>query len=340
MPSFAHICIGFGLSAFLFKITNGKFSIKHSIIFVVSAFFPDVFGFLEWEDPIYLFLHGYGFFVAAIAFTFFWMVYAQYHVQWKPFKAWKADVTKEPVMTLPEIYLVTAAGGIFHQFVDIIGHPSFIWLNGTPNVPWGVVWFGDSLYESIQGIWATGLFPCGNTFDFPEYLPVLLTSMVGALLLVMFVMQRSKKAFYLSTFVIIAAYFLVLGISWFFPNTNFNINQPGIVNYYGDPSGFVPFTFHLTGGESDLGTLVFFGLFLFVPLVLLYYSYHGLPRVPKKGYRAIVEKIEKEQKQQTADKIQEALKADQLQKEQKQRDAEKFQAILKTPSAPAPPPEP
>ena len=335
MPGFAHICITIGLSVFLFKITHGKFSIKHSIIFVVNCMVgPDIFGFLDYLDPLYLFLHGYGWFVAAIPLTLFWMVFAQYHLQWKPFKAWKADATKEPIITIPEIFCLVSAGGIFHMFIDIIGHPSYIWLNGVPNVPWGVTWFGDGNYFSIQDIWATGLFPCGNTFHFPEYLPVLISALGGALLLIMFVMQRSKKAFYLSSFLIIIGYFTPLAISWFIPNSGFNINQPGIVNYYGNPTGWVRFMFHLTGGESDLGTMIFFGLFLFVPLILLYYGYVGLPRVPKKGYRAIVEKIEKEEKQHTDEKILELLKAEQLQKEQKQRDAEKFQSILKSPGTP------
>jgi hypothetical protein len=253
-----------------------------------------------------LFFHGYGWFVAALPLTFGWMFYAQYHVRWKPFKAWKYDAKKEWLITIPEIYCLIAAGGIIHLFVDIIGHPSYISLNGVGNVPWGAVWFGDGLYFSIKSILGTGVFPCGDAFHFVEYYIFLIIALGGTLFSIFFIMQRNKKAFYLSSLVIVAGYFLVLAISWFIPETSFNINQPGVVNYYGDPT-FVSYTMHFTGGEADLGVLIFFGLFLFVPLILLYFGYAGIPRVAKKGYRAIVEQVELETKNASAEKIKELI---------------------------------
>ena len=307
MPGFAHVCIAMGLSVFLYKVTGGKFSIKHAIIFSVNNLVgPDIFGVLDYLSPWYFFFHGYGWVIAAIPLVFLWMIFARYHVQWKPFKAWKRDPKVEPVITIPEIYCLVAAGGIMHMFVDIIGHPSFIYYNGVL-VPWGTAWFGDQLFESIQGIWATGLFPCGNTFHFWENYVLLGSILLVALILIIFIMQKGKKPFYLSVLVIIVSYFIPLAISWFIPNSGFNINQPGIVNYYGDPTGFVPYTFHLTGGEADLGVLVFFGLFLFVPLVLLYMSYTGIPGIKLKGYRAIAAQVESENHREIDEKIKSRL---------------------------------
>jgi hypothetical protein len=305
MPGFAHICISIGLSVFLFKITSGKFSIKHAIIFIVNSLVgPDAFGLFSGQ--VYLFFHGYGWFVAALPITFGWMIYARYHVQWKPFKVWKLDASKEWLITLPEIYCLISAGGIFHQLVDIIGHPSFIWYNGVANVPWGVVWFGDNVYFSSQSILGTGLFPCGDAFGFVEYYITLVIFLGATLLCIFFIMRRNKKSFYLASLVLVAAYFVTLAIAWFIPVTKFNVNQPGVVNYYGDPN-FISSTMLLTGGEADFGVLLYFGLFLFVPLILLYFSYAGIPRVPKQGYRAIVEKVESEARQTSAEKIKELV---------------------------------
>ena len=143
MPGIAHVAVSLGLSIFLYKITHGRFSIKHAVIFTINSFVgPDIFGFIDYRSELYVFFHGMGWFIAAIPLTFVWSVYTRYHLSWKPFKVWKRDPNKEYVITIPEVFCLVAAGGIFHQFMDLIGHPSYITYMGEANVPWGAVWFG------------------------------------------------------------------------------------------------------------------------------------------------------------------------------------------------------
>ena len=89
IPSFAHIIIGLGISIFLYKITEGKFSTRHALVFTINnlvgpdlaSFFPTQQGII-WaglEIPeIYFFFHGYGWFAIAALLVIPWNVFIKF----------------------------------------------------------------------------------------------------------------------------------------------------------------------------------------------------------------------------------------------------------------------
>jgi hypothetical protein len=308
MPGFAHIVVSLGISLFVLKATRGKFSVKHAIIFTVNSLVgPDMFGVLSYND-VYNFFHGYGWFLAAVPLALAWSFFTRYSLQWAPLKVTKRDPAREAIISIPEVFCLVAAGGIFHQFIDIIGHPPTIDYAGMMNVPWGAVWFGGDLWFSIESVLGTGMFPCGNYFKFPEFLAYLVPIIAATVALIMFFMQRSSKHFQIASIVIIAAAFVPLAIAYAVPDTSgFDIHGVG-VNYFGSDA-YVASTYRLTGGEADLGVMVFFGLFFFVPLVLLWMSFDGIPFVKKTGLRAAIERIEAEERESARQRVREVIAA-------------------------------
>ncbi len=280
MPGFAHVIFALGLSVFLNKFSDGKFTPKHALIFVINNLFgPDLAGaFVPYDSVWYLFLHGYGWFLMSLALLIPWDIFVN-RTSWDSQKKRPKffDKNKKRIMSIPQVYFLIAAGGIFHLFIDIIGHPSYIPYEGVKSFPWGVVWFGDGNYISIMDIWATGMFPCGNELGFWEsYLYVY--GFGGAVIGGTVLLYAHKSDLHLTkAFIILSiAYTLPLIIFYFIPDySGFNINAKG-VSYFGNPD-YVPSTYRLTGGEADLGVLVFVFLFFFVPLLLIYYSINELP---------------------------------------------------------------
>jgi hypothetical protein len=303
MPGFAHIIIALGLSIFIWKISNNKFTPKHAIIFSVNALVgPDMFGVLEYGNVHYNFFHGMGWFLAAALLALPWSLFTKYSLSWRPFKVQKRDLQREVVTSVLEVFCIIAAGGMFHQLVDIVGHPATITTVAEGVIPWGVVWFGGNAWFSVDSILGTGMFPCGNAFGFPEFFAFSIPAIVAGIVLLLFFSHKSKKAFiWLSTLIIIG-YAIPLSISYFIPDlSGFNVTAPG-VNYFGDP-GNVPSTYRLTGGEADLGVLVYFGIFLFLPLALLWMSYSGIPGIKITGLRAEIREIEKEERARVEDRV-------------------------------------
>ncbi|MBD3353273.1 MAG: hypothetical protein GF364_17465 [Candidatus Lokiarchaeota archaeon] len=310
MPGFAHIVVALGLSVILNKMTDNKFKIKHAVIFTINAFVgPDLMGiFFGYQSGAYLFTHGYGWFVVAIPIALLWSVYTHFKLQWRPFKIERRNPNKESVITYAEVLCLVIAGGIFHQTMDLIGHPSYIdWLvDGEllENAPWGVVWFGWENYFSIEAIWSTGMFPCGFELGFLESYIFLGIIVPISVFLVFGVMQKNRKAFYRTSIFIMLMYTIPLIIAYFIPDmSGFDVTAEG-VNFYGDPSD-VRYVYRLTGGEADLGVIVYFVLFLFVPLIFIYWGFSGVPGLKKTGFRAKIEKIEAEEKKRKKMKIKE-----------------------------------
>lgn len=305
MPGFAHVAISLGLSLFVFKATRGKFTPKHAIIFTINSLVgPDLFGIIPYGD-VYVFFHGYGWFVAAVPVALAWSLFTRCSLQWRPLKVTKRDPGREAIISIPEVFCLVAAGGIIHQLVDIIGHPPTINYEGTI-VPWGAVWFGGDLWFSIQSVLGTGMFPCGNYFHFPEFYAYVTPVAAVAIALIMLVMPRGAKQFQIASAIIIAATFLPLAISYAVPDTSgFDVHGLG-VNYFGSDA-YIASTYRLSGGESDLGTMVLFGLFLFVPLILLWMGCDGIPFVKKQGMRAAIERIEKEERERIKLRIRELV---------------------------------
>ncbi|MHA1340536.1 MAG: hypothetical protein ACTSRZ_10855 [Promethearchaeota archaeon] len=329
MPGIAHIAISLILSAFLIKITNGIFNKKHALIFTVNSLIgPDLMGILfDYESPLYYLTHGYGWFFPAFVVAIPWWFFLKYKINFltanlteekkideiaqikknketekaKKLKKLKItieakDFEKKYLLSYAEIYCLIAAGGIFHQAIDLIGHPPFITYQGVPNTPWGVVWFGGDNWFSMEAIWGTGMFPCGFELGFTEsyiYLGIILAILI---LLIFAFMMKNNKNFVLGSIIFFIIYFTPLSITYFIPDpSGFDINAPD-VNYYGDPS-YVPFVYRLTGGEADLGVLFYILLFWFVPLFLIYLGYKGLPWEKKQGLRAKIDALEREYKE-------------------------------------------
>ncbi|MHA1150087.1 MAG: hypothetical protein ACTSR8_17780 [Promethearchaeota archaeon] len=292
MPAFAHVIISLGISLLLNKATEGKFTPRHALVFVVNSFFgPDLMGFLPytgyyyWEvnknlifkfPAIYWFFHGYGWPIIALVLIIPWDLFLNRTTWDKKEKKLKfLDPEKERYMSVRQLYFLIVAGGIFHQFVDIIGHPSYITLEDKENFPWGAVWMGGDTWITIKDIWGTGMFPCGNYFGFIE--TWIFYGVIGLIIiLILFKYSHKSDKTLMKSFVIVTIIYMApLILFYFIPDySGFNINSPG-VNYYGDPN-YIPSTYRLIGGEADLGVLIFFFLFLFVPLLLLYYSFNEL----------------------------------------------------------------
>jgi len=306
IPGIAHIAISLIFSAFLIKITHGLFNKKHGLIFTINSLIgPDLMSILFlYSNYWYYFTHGYGWFIPAFLVALPYWFFINFKIKlilknnpksWKILNLIRKDPDKNFLITYSEIYCLVAAGGIFHQAIDLIGHPSFINYEGNPNTPWGVVWFGNSNWFSIDSILGTGMFPCGNELGFFEF--YIFISMIFIILILVFskFLIKNNKKFIIGSIVFFIIYFTPLSIAYFIPDTSgFDINAPG-VNYFGDPY-YIPYVYRLTGGEADLGVMFYILLFYFVPMILIYFGYKGFPWTKKFGLRAKIEQIEKEYK--------------------------------------------
>ena len=291
MPGFAHLFTGLLLSALFIKMTENKFNYRHGIIFSVNTMFgPDLFGFLPYVgegSQIYYFFHGYGWPIAALVIALPWMVIN--NTKLTPNSEEKLRIqlssrTEEDPYRLKyiQVFCLVAAGGIFHQFLDLIGHPPQIYHADVDSiVPWGAVWFGGDVWFSMNEILGTGLFPCGNTFNFvPFYVFMGIMAVFALVGVFILIPKKEGKNFLLISAFLSGFYTLILGISYFIPDPH---NAPETLegaNYFGDPSHY-PYTYYLTGGEADLGVMVYMLLFFFVPMVLIYYGYKGFSQKPK-----------------------------------------------------------
>ena len=255
-------------------MTDGKFTTKHGLVFTVNNLFgPDISSLLPTIDSyfwrgleipeIYYFFHGLGWFVVALALTIPW----DYAIN-----------RKERVMKVKQVYFLIAAGGLFHLFVDVIGHPSYINLFGQENTPWGAIWIGwdlqgNSMFISIIDIWGTGMFPCGNRFGFIEtyiFYPICMVVFFGVLF---FYAPKSERNMIRSFFILSLFFLIPLTIFYYIPDySGFDVTAPG-VNYYGNPNN-VHSAYRLIGGEADLGVLLYFALLFGLPLILIYYSFN------------------------------------------------------------------
>lgn len=296
MPAFAHIIIALGISIFLYKITEGKFTLAHAVIFTVSNLYgPDISSFLPTVDglfaygfeipEIYYFFHGIGWIVIALLLTIPWDI---------------AVNRKERKMKIKQVFYLIVAGGFLHLFVDIIGHPSYINYNGVDNYPWGVLWIGWDLtgapmYLSIDSILSTGMFPCGNSFHFLEtYIFFGISGLIAFGLLFCYAGKSEKKM--IKSFIIITlAYVVPMAVFYYIPDySGFDVNAVG-VNYYGADDN-IHSTYRIVGGEADLGVLLYFSILFFIPLMLIYYSFNDKLEKPQIEIPpSKVETVEKEQ---------------------------------------------
>ena len=141
MAAFAHIFISLMLSYFLMKISNGKFTAKHAIIFSVNSHFgPDIFGFLDMEGIsfyFYMFFHGYGWILAAFIVAIPWWRAAQYQmdidIPKRVFNIQKREEGDPLKMEYLVVYCLVAGGGIMHLFVDLIHTHRLLLLTVHPN---------------------------------------------------------------------------------------------------------------------------------------------------------------------------------------------------------------
>ncbi len=286
IPAFAHLFFSIGLAIFLWKVTEGRFSMKPAIAFIVNnAYGPDLLGaFLEYNDPVYLFFHGMGWYIFAIPFAFLWFYILNGKVY--KFRTGKSAFTrihlleKEKQLPYWRIYLFIAAGGMTHQLIDIIGHPAFIHSGdlGT-HVAWGAVWFGNNSFMSLDWVLSTGVYPGG--FYTPAV--ILTVGYLLGILLAIFWGMHSKSFWNMvkGMLIVISTLFVIYVITYFmaWPNADawLNAEYMGDYTYYGDPNN-IPLLVYITGGEADFGVMVFLGLFFFSPLIMLYYGFRDLPK--------------------------------------------------------------
>ncbi len=266
-------------------MTEGKFGIKPAAVFIVNnSYGPDILGaFLQYDNVIYLFFHGIGWPVFALLMTllFYYMVNAKVY----KFRTGKSALSrvhmleKEKRMPYWRVYLFVAAAGLMHQLIDLIGHPSFIDYDHITNAAWGAVWFGDNAFLSLDWVLSTGVYPGGF------YPPALALSVVGYItfLLSIFWGIRSKnfKNMAKGMLFVIFALLVLFTITYFmiWPGANaWLLNEyDGVYTYPGDKS-HIPLLVYITGGEADLGVMVFMGLFFFIPLIMVYYGFRDLPK--------------------------------------------------------------
>ncbi len=286
MATFAHILLSLMLSYILMKFSNGKFGIRHAIIFSVNSMVgPDLFNFLPYEGIffyIYLFLHGYGYIIVAFLIAIPWWKAAGYHME---FKEKRLDIQKrcaeDPlIMDYLSVYCLVAAGGIMHLFVDLLSHPSYVAIGDNPRVPWGVVWFGSDFFFSMEWVLGTGMFPCGNALGFSE--TWVFYTITGALivLLILFGLPKNNGQSYGKFMAMMfGIYYIPLIIAYLIPDANLIALTHPEARYFGymGEGAYYGSAFYLTGGEAELGVSVFVVLFLFVPLMFLYWSISGVP---------------------------------------------------------------
>ena len=268
----------------MYKITEGKFTLAHAIIFTVSNFFgPDISSLLPTVDgifaygfvipEIYYFFHGIGWVVIALLLTIPWDI---------------AVNRKERKIKVKQVFYLIVAGGFFHLFVDIIGHPSTINYYGQADYPWGVLWIGWDLsgtpmFLSIDTILGTGVFPCGNNFGFIETYIFFAISALIAFGLLLFYAGKSEKKMAKSFIIITLAYVVPMAVFYYIPDysgwlANPDVN-PEYVNYYGTDN--LHSTYRLVGGEADLGVLLYFSLLFLLPMTLIYYTINDKLEKPK-----------------------------------------------------------
>ncbi len=316
MPSFSHIIIGLGISIFLYKITEGKFSSKHSLVFTLNTLFgPDLSTLLPTIDSalwggfqipeIYYFFHDYGWPIVALLLTFPWMFVLK--------TVGRKNPEKNNLSFMQVFYIITAAG-LFHLFVDIIGHPSYIMLNGVENTPWGAVWVGwntrgEALWVSITDILGTGMFPCGNRLAFPETYIFTAIMIVVIIVTLFFYSLKNEKTFIRSFYIITLIFAIPLIIFYFIPDYS------GVTwtsdNYYGfeySDGYHIHAAYRLVGGEADLGIMLYFMLFLLVPLYLIYRSIlpeleDTLKEIEQKKAQKKAKKLEKKRSKAETDLI-------------------------------------
>ncbi|OLS15493.1 MAG: hypothetical protein RBG13Loki_0888 [Promethearchaeota archaeon CR_4] len=272
-------------------MTEGKFGIKPATVYIVNnAYGPDLIGaFFNYNDPIYLFFHGMGWYLVAALMAILWYYLVngkiEKHRVGPSFFSRIRMEDKEKRLKYWQVYLFCAAAGMSHMFIDIIGHPAYIDA-GTlgMHIPWGVVWFGDNFYLSLDWIFSTGLFPCGQL-----YLPAILLfiGFIVGILLALIWGLRTQNFWNLAKglLIVLGVTFGILLLSFFIPILNgqefFDERFGDLFTFFNDPAGPVKYSWliWLTGGESDFGMMVYLALFFFIPLIMLYYGFKDLPRI-------------------------------------------------------------
>ncbi len=263
MSGFAHVLLALGVALFANRLSEGKFTTKHALVLSFNSFLgPDLMNFLPYTSQLYYLFHdSFGWLLLAIPLTFVWRVLVV-DVQWKGFKPHRIreDTSHKSIMSYAQLWLLVAAGGLLHQFLDTIAHPSYISYGSNPNEPWGVLWFGGDLFLGITDIWKFGSFPEVT------YLATYIFSyaICGVLFLLGFLLYAHRGPHQLLKFIIAAMliYLIPLAIAQAVPAMS-------------DPTKGS--SFYLIGGEADLGVMIFILGWLFLPLTFLYYSYHPLP---------------------------------------------------------------
>ena len=248
---------------------------------------PTVDGIFAWgfEIPeIYYFFHGVGWVVIALIFTIPWDI---------------AVNRKERKMRVKQVFYLIVAGGFFHLFVDLIGHPSYINYMGQENYPWGVLWIGwdftgTPMYLSLDSVLGTGMFPCGNSFHFMEtYIFFGISGLIAFGLLFTYAGKSEKKM--IKSFIIISlAYVIPMAVFYYIPDySGFDVTAEG-VNYYGN-IGNVHSTYRIVRGEADLGVILYFAILFFISLMLIFYSINDkLEKLQIDITPSKIKKVEKE----------------------------------------------
>lgn len=189
---------------------------------------------------------------------------------------------QEKRMPYWRVYLFVAAGGMMHQLIDLIGHPSFIHSGDLgSNVPWGAVWFGDNAFLSLDWVLGTGVYPGGF---FPPVLAISAVAYSGFLLSIFWGI-RSKNFMNLAKgmLLVISALLVLFTITYFmaWPGADAWLKAEYMGDYtyyYWDNPNNIPLLVYITGGEADFGVMIFMGLFFFIPLIMLYYGFRDLPK--------------------------------------------------------------
>jgi hypothetical protein len=266
MPGLAHVAISLLLVAFLWKVSRGELNYRHGIIFTINSMVgPDLFSWMPYDfgfwGSIYWFIHGIGWPIMAflVALPWFYINNSRFEGEGKARKI--VPRPKDDRFYLPylQVFMLVAGGGLFHQFVDVIGHPPFIvHPDSGQTVPWGIVWmlYPGALF-SMDWILSTGTFPCGNYWGYPEYVPTLIIAVLILLFLAFKVVPKEEgKSFMVVALGFFIGYLVLLGSAYLIPD-------------------FGPW--HFSGGEADFGVMVFFALFFFLPMLFLFWGYRGLP---------------------------------------------------------------
>jgi hypothetical protein len=293
-----HMIISLLLCVFLYKVTRGEFKAHHAAIFTINSHFgPDAFGWMPYYGPastIYFFFHGYGWFFPAFLFAILWYFLTNNYIDFKARKIIPRAKSDPYFLPYEQLYCLVAAGGIFHQYIDLISHPPTIDYAGYTDLPWGSVMFGKDTWFNINSILGTGMFPCGNMLDGVPYQLWFYIIMVPLIFIsVIFVLPRVNEKHFPKLAILIAIIYIIpLAISYFIPDPlQVAITHPDAI-YYGSLDYF-PSTFYLTGGEADLGVFVYMVLFFFVPMIFLYWGFRGVPFKKKpKGEKSSITSAE------------------------------------------------